>query len=60
MFAMLGSIGVAAYGTPQVLAEDNPLLPYTLAGTAYIGLAILLPLMAIKMARAIEHGNLEL
>ena len=58
--AMIGSAGLASFGTPQVLEAGDPTLPFTLASIAYVGLAVLLPLMAVKMARAIEYGNLEL
>jgi nitric oxide reductase subunit B len=59
ILALLGSAGIASFSTPHVLA-GSPLLPFTITGIAYIGLAVLLPLMCIKMARALEYGHLEL
>ena len=58
MFALIGTTGLWSFSSDSVLVYGNVWIPYTLSAIGYIGLAILAPIMAAKIARSIEYGTL--
>ena len=58
-FSLIATVGLASYSLPQVTVGHDPTVPYLFAGIGFVGLAVVLPIMAAKYAHAIEYGHLE-
>jgi len=60
ILAFIGVAGLWSFSSSHVISELNPVIPYTLAYTAYIGLAFLLWIMIVKFTRALEYQYYDL